>query len=53
MADHSRALLTTRTSLNPALADVKAAVPPASGLKRGETPQQYVARTIDLDLGDF
>ncbi|WRT68947.1 uncharacterized protein IL334_005929 [Kwoniella shivajii] len=28
-------------------------VPPASGLKKGETPQQYVARTIDLDLGDF
>lgn len=27
--------------------------PPISGLKRGETPQQYVARTIVLDLGDF
>lgn len=27
--------------------------PPAGGLKKGETPQQYVARTIDLDLGDF
>ncbi|KAK1922482.1 rtf1 protein [Papiliotrema laurentii] len=31
----------------------KPAPPPASGLKKGETPQQYVARTIDLDLGDF
>jgi len=31
----------------------KPAIPPASGLKKGETPQQYVARTIDLDLGDF
>ncbi|KAL7421173.1 RNA polymerase-associated protein rtf1 [Cryptotrichosporon argae] len=29
------------------------AAPPASGLRKGETPQQYVARTIDLDLGDF
>ncbi|OCF72597.1 RNA polymerase-associated protein RTF1 [Kwoniella mangroviensis CBS 8886] len=28
-------------------------VPPASGLRKGETPQEYVARTIDLDLGDF
>ncbi|ODN91429.1 RNA polymerase-associated protein RTF1 [Cryptococcus wingfieldii CBS 7118] len=29
--------------------------PPASGQKKGETPQQYVARTVqlDLDLGDF
>ncbi|WVQ81177.1 hypothetical protein IAT38_003299 [Cryptococcus sp. DSM 104549] len=29
--------------------------PPVSGLKKGETPQQYVARTVqlDLDLGDF
>ena len=27
-------------------------IPPASALKKGETPQ-YVARTIDLDLGDF
>lgn len=42
-----------RTSANPSLAEIKAAVPPASGLKKGETPQQYVARTIDLDLGDF
>ncbi|WWD21079.1 hypothetical protein CI109_105560 [Kwoniella shandongensis] len=32
---------------------VEPVVPPASGLKKGETPQQYVARTIDLDLGDF
>ncbi|KAK8843402.1 hypothetical protein IAR55_007059 [Kwoniella newhampshirensis] len=31
----------------------KPIVPPASGLKKGETPQQYVARTVDLDLGDF
>lgn len=30
-----------------------APTPPVSGLKRGETPQQYVARTITLDLGDF
>ncbi|WWC91323.1 uncharacterized protein L201_006266 [Kwoniella dendrophila CBS 6074] len=28
-------------------------IPPTSALKKGETPQQYVARTIDLDLGDF
>ncbi|WWC73205.1 uncharacterized protein I206_107171 [Kwoniella pini CBS 10737] len=28
-------------------------VPPVSGLRKNETPQQYVARTIDLDLGDF
>jgi RNA polymerase-associated protein RTF1 len=27
--------------------------PPVSGLKRGETPQHYVARTFVLDLGDF
>jgi hypothetical protein len=27
--------------------------PPVSGLKHGETPQQYVARTFVLDLGDF
>lgn len=26
---------------------------PTGGLKKGETPQQFVARTIDLDLGDF
>ncbi|WVO18290.1 hypothetical protein L204_106003 [Cryptococcus depauperatus] len=34
---------------------VTLAVPPASGQKKGETPQQYVARTVklDLDLGDF
>jgi RNA polymerase-associated protein RTF1 len=31
----------------------KAVAPPVSGLKKGETPQQYVARTIELDLGDF
>jgi hypothetical protein len=31
----------------------KAVPPPASGLRKGETPQQYVARTVDLDLGDF
>lgn len=29
------------------------AVPPPSGLKKTETPQEYVARTIELDLGDF
>ncbi|WWC64143.1 uncharacterized protein I303_106751 [Kwoniella dejecticola CBS 10117] len=28
-------------------------VPPVSGLRKNETPQEYVARTIDLDLGDF
>lgn len=27
--------------------------PPVEGLKKGETPQQYVARQIELDLGDF
>lgn len=37
-----------------ALADhVAAEAPPVSGLRKGETPQQYVARTITLDLGDF
>lgn len=37
-----------------ALADhVAAEAPPVSGLKRGETPQQYVARTVTLALGDF
>lgn len=30
-----------------------AEAPPVSGLKRGETPQQYIARTFVLDLGDF
>ncbi|KAL1406068.1 RNA polymerase-associated protein rtf1 [Vanrija albida] len=29
------------------------AAPPVSGVRKGETPQQYVARTVDLDLGDF
>ncbi|WVR09151.1 hypothetical protein IAU60_006213 [Kwoniella sp. DSM 27419] len=32
---------------------VKPAAPPTSGLRKGETAQQYVARTIELDLGDF
>jgi RNA polymerase-associated protein RTF1 len=27
--------------------------PPISGMRKGETPQQYVARTVTLDLGDF
>lgn len=37
-----------------ALADhVAAEAPPVSGLRKGETPQQYLARTITLDLGDF
>ena len=49
----SGAGLMYRISANSSLVDIKAAVPPASGLKKGETPQQYVARTIDLDLGDF
>jgi RNA polymerase-associated protein RTF1 len=26
---------------------------PTGGIKKGETPQQYIARTVDLDLGDF
>jgi RNA polymerase-associated protein RTF1 len=25
----------------------------AGGIRKGETPQQYVARTVELDLGDF
>ncbi|TXT08753.1 hypothetical protein VHUM_02881 [Vanrija humicola] len=32
---------------------VAPAPPPISGVRKGETPQQYVARTVDLDLGDF
>ncbi|CAD6579230.1 MAG: hypothetical protein TREMPRED_002430 [Tremellales sp. Tagirdzhanova-0007] len=39
---------------SPVLAAIPVAIiPPESGLRKGETPQQYVARTIDLDLGDF
>ncbi|BEI91738.1 uncharacterized protein CcaverHIS019_0405580 [Cutaneotrichosporon cavernicola] len=26
---------------------------PIAGMRKGETPQQYVARTVTLDLGDF
>ncbi|WVF65669.1 hypothetical protein IAT40_000400 [Kwoniella sp. CBS 6097] len=47
-----RAKAANAGSLTPAEVP-KAAIPPTSGLKKGETAQQYVARTIDLDLGDF
>lgn len=50
----SRTVLTGREANNsPAPAVEKPAIPPVSGLRKGETPQQYVARTVELDLGDF
>ncbi|OWZ77420.1 RNA polymerase-associated protein RTF1 [Cryptococcus neoformans Bt85] len=42
-------------SSTPATDVPKPEVPPPSGQRKGETPQQYVARSVqlDLDLGDF
>jgi len=45
--------LTGREASNSPVPVVKPVVPPVSGLRKGETPQQYVARTVELDLGDF
>ncbi|ORX39021.1 hypothetical protein BD324DRAFT_618258 [Kockovaella imperatae] len=48
-----KARISQASSLAPDLVTKPVATPPLSGLKKGETPQKYIARTIDLDLGDF
>jgi hypothetical protein len=48
-----RELTGREASNSPAPSAEKPVVPPVSGLRKGETPQQYVARTVALDLGDF
>lgn len=47
------AVLKAKAAANALAGHVAAKAPPVSGLRKGETPQQYVARTITLDLGDF